>query len=122
MQITLKLSANDLDQSGLDELSRRLRSTLDQQTDVSASLAEGQHHEGQKGDYALVGQIVLSLIGAGGVVTSLITVLKAYVEQKPTLKVVLERPDGAKFSLEAANVKQGELNQTAKTLAKFLND
>jgi hypothetical protein len=121
MQITLKLSASDLRESDFDELSRRLRSTLDHQDDVSASLAEGQQREGQKGDYTLVGQIVLSLIGTGGVVTSLITVLKAYVEQQSSLKVDFQRPDGAKLSLEAANLKQGELDRTTEMLAKFLN-
>jgi hypothetical protein len=121
MQVTLKLSAGDLDESELDEISRRLRSALDQQVDVSAILDEGQHHSGQKGDYTLVGQIVLSLIGAGGVATSLITVLKAFVEQKSSLKVDFERPNGAKLSLEAANLKQAELSQTLETLAKFLN-
>lgn len=92
--------------------------------DVSNITARPQttsSQEGSKGvDPAMVGTIVMTLIGAGGVVVQLVQVLKAYVMRDRRLTVDIQAPSGASIKLDASNLAEKPLHETAELLRKVL--
>ena len=119
-QFRLNLSDGDSNSSELQALTRELTNTLDRQRDISASLPEGLPEPGKKGDPQTIGSILLQLAGSGGVIVSLIGVLKTYFERKPTLELELQRPDGAKLKVHADSFKSNEIEPIRAEFEKFL--
>jgi hypothetical protein len=105
----LLLSDESSDASRLQRITRELTTTLDRQRDLEARLPENDSLPGSKGDPVTIGAIVLTLIGSGGVVKSLIDVLKAYIDRQPSLKIEISRPDGSKTSVSAENLSPKQL-------------
>jgi hypothetical protein len=75
---------------------------------------------GKKGDPITIGNIILTLIGSGGIAVSLIQVLKSFVERKSSLHFELTQPDGRKMEITAENLDHKNLEQTARTMEAFL--
>ncbi|SRR6266851_1208449 len=115
-QVFLRLTDERADLSTLQDITQRLANRLDCERDISASVPNVASVLGKKGDLVTLGTIVLSLIGSGGVVVTLLNVLRSYVEQVPELKIDLEK-NGNKVSLSAHNFK--DLNQTQEIINKF---
>ncbi len=86
MAIALSLSATDLDDDGLQDISRRLRRDLVDEAGVTATLATQPAEPGSKGEPAVYGQIIIAAISGGGFAVALVNVLKAYVQRKPSLQ------------------------------------
>lgn len=120
---SLELKVNDsaAEPSQVQSLTRELAAKLDRQADITATLPEGIPKSGQRGDALAIGTILLQLVGSGGVIVSLIGVLKSWFERKPTLELELQRADGTKFKLHAENLKPGEIEQLRQQLDSFIN-
>jgi len=118
--LRLNLSEADSSLSDLQALTRELTNALDRQRDISASLPDGVPEPGKKGDPQTIGAILLQLAGSGGVIVSLIGVLKSYFERKPALDIELQRADGAKFKVHADSFKANEIEPIRTELEKFL--
>jgi hypothetical protein len=120
MSVTLSIASSDLDPEGLNNLTQDLCRTLNSETDLSVSPVE--HPEvgaGNKGDIVTVGSIALGLISSGGVVVTLINVLKSYFERGRPIEIELERPDGKKLKLKSENVQQEQIDQTMTLAREF---
>jgi hypothetical protein len=119
-KLEIKLSCPDLDESKLQALTRDLVRSLRDQNVGESSLATGESKPGKKGDPVTIGNIILTLIGSGGVAVGLVHVLRAYVERKSSLHFEVTRADGEKRVLNATNFGKGQLESTQNMLAEFL--
>jgi hypothetical protein len=119
-QLTIRLATADARASRLQELTRDMADAFRQQNVGCVTLPEQVPQTGSKGDPVAIGQIILTLIGAGGVAVSLVNVLRSYVERKPTLKIEMSRSDGKKLSLQAENLSTHQLAETTKAVQEFL--
>jgi Effector Associated Constant Component 1 len=121
-KLEIKVSSPDLDDSRVQALTGELVKSLRDQNLGNAALASGESRPGKKGDPVTVGNIILTLIGSGGVAVSLVHVLRAYVERKSTLRFEVTRADGDKRVLDATNLGKGQLEATQQMLTEFLRD
>jgi hypothetical protein len=87
----LAIKDTDADASRLQRLTRDLSVALDRQQDLRARIPEEAGRAGSKGDPITLGAIVVTL-GAVGI-KSLMSVLKAYIERKPSLSIEITRPE-----------------------------
>ena len=118
--VTLAIYCDELDASRLDAMTRALtRSLRDEGLDAAAARA-ADAVPGAKGDAITSGMIALSLIGSGGVVVTLLQVLKAYLERKSTLRFEIARSDGQKLSFDASFFGKTQLEQTRKILTDLI--
>ena len=107
----LNIQDSTANPSQLLTVTRELAATLGRQREITAQLPEGAAEPGQKGDLQAIGTILLQLAGGGGVIVSLISVLKTYFERKPTLEMELQRPDGSKLKIHAESLGSTAMNQ-----------
>jgi len=120
-QLTIRVATADARASRLQELTRDMADTFRHQQNVGCvTLPERVPETGGKGDPVAIGQIILTLIGTGGVAVSLINVLRSYVERKPSLKIEMSKSDGRKLSLQAENLSTHQLAETTKAVQEFL--
>src|SRR5215475_9325998 len=94
MSAVLSLSATDLDEDDLQNLTHSLCRDLRDEVGINAHLATQPAAIGHKGDLSVLGQIGISALGAGGFAVALVDVLKSYIERKPSLQFELQKKDG----------------------------
>ena len=122
MNIKIALAAQESDQFGLDALMMLARNmNIDLNSDFDAKLEEREGVVGGKGGVEL-GTIIMTLIGAGGVATSLIGVFNTYLSRAPQLELELEKENGEKIKLTATSVEPDKINETIKLIDKYLKD
>jgi hypothetical protein len=119
MSTTLSITSSDIDAEDLNELTLDLCRTITSETDIAAEPAQSPARRDAKGDMLTIGSIVLGLISSGGVVVTLINVLKSYLERGRPIEIELERPDGAKLKIKGDDVKQDQLDRTMKLAQDF---
>jgi hypothetical protein len=119
-EIQLRLSGNKLLDSQVQLLSSDLLQSLREEAIGVARRSSHQAAPGMKGDPVTIGAIVLTLIGGGGVLGKLIDVFKAYIERQPSVEFELEKTDGSKIKIKAANMSGDNIVETSKMLEKFL--
>jgi hypothetical protein len=104
----------------MQQVTRDLAKSIREQNLGTIRIEEGPSQTGKKGDPVAIGNIVLALVGSGGVAVSLVQVLKAYVERKSSLSFELSRADGKKVALNAENLGSSQLHETSQIIEKFL--
>jgi hypothetical protein len=118
MPITLSLSSVDLDDEALQELTRQLCRDLGDEAGVAASLAAEPSEAGAKGDFEIIGQILIKAAGAGGAVAALVGVLKAYVQRKPSLQFEFQNKGGDKLKIKADDLRADDMTKLVQTIKK----
>ena len=119
MSTTLSITSSDIDAEDLHELTLDLCRTINSESDIKAEPAQSPARRDAKGDMLTIGSIALGLISSGGVVVTLINVLKSYLERGRPIEIELERPDGAKLKIKGDDVKQDQLDRTMKLAQDF---
>ena len=109
MIIDLALTADDLDEERLQGLTRELCTTINQETDVRASLGEEKSEVGLKGDPVTIGSIVLAVLGTGGGAVALINVFKSYVDRSKELCIKMKKPNGDELEFSSKNIDGDEI-------------
>src|SRR6266478_5809914 len=110
MSTILSVTSASIDSEDLNELTLDLCRAINSETDVTAEPAGAPRTQpGDKGDAFTIGSIVLGLISSGGVVVTLISVLKSYVERGRPIEIELEHPDGRKLKIKGDNVQPDQL-------------
>ena len=94
MEIQLSLSATELDRDELQQQTRKLCRALRDEAGVNAAPVSEQSAPGSRGDVLLWGQIVMTLIGSGGVIVTAIKVLEAYVKKNRKVEIKVKTPKG----------------------------
>ena len=118
MDAKLTLHHDEMSEEDIQELVFSLTRSLNQETDVTASLPEQAGGIGTRGDLGVVGQIILAALSSGTVV-ALLQVLKSYVERKPTQRIEIERPDGNKVTIAAEYLSPGQIEQTSQAVRQL---
>ncbi|MBW2663380.1 MAG: hypothetical protein JRD93_15685 [Deltaproteobacteria bacterium] len=120
MDITLSIACADLSADDLQELTRALSRTLNEETELTASLPEEpSRNAGTRGDLITPAYILLTALSSGTIV-ALFNVMKSYFERRSALEMVCERKDGEKFVIRAENLKANQVNETIKLANEFL--
>lgn len=121
MQVKLTLLSDTVSDDALDELTRDLCATLNEETEVSAEMAEGALEPGAKGDAVSLGALLLTFLSSGTAV-ALFEVAKAFFERNSSLELELERPDGARMVVRAENVDAERIDSTLNEAREFFGE
>ena len=121
MKINASLVAPDLSDEDLQYLTRELCTTLNDETDLEASLPLSDDVSGAKGDPVTIGAIVMAFVTSGAAV-KLMGVLKAFFERQSSLKIELDRGDGRKMAITADNVRSDRVQETIDLARRFLEE
>jgi hypothetical protein len=116
MSAILSLSATDLDEDDLQNLTHGLCRDLRDEAGINAHLVTQPAAIGHKGDLSVLGQIVLSGIGAGGFAVALVNVLKSYIERKPSLQFELQKKDGDKLTIKAEDLRGDDMTKLTQMI------
>ncbi len=120
MAITLSLSAADLDNDDLQDVTRRLCRDLIDEAGVTATLATRTAEPGAKGDLAVLAQIIIAAVSAGGFASVLVNVLKAYVQRKPSLRFELLNAKGDKVTIIGDDLRASDMNHLTQAIKNAL--
>ena len=118
MSIELSLSAADLETNELQELGESLCRDLKNEAGLDASFAKTTAPAGTKGDWELIGQIVLKGLGAVGGGAALLNVVKTYLQNRPSLEIEVNAKEG-KFKLTGKGMSQSERETAFESLRKL---
>jgi hypothetical protein len=118
MPITLSLSSVDLDDEDLQELTRQLCRDLGDEAGIAASPTMESAEVGAKGDFEIIGQILIKAVGAGGAIAALVGVLKAYVQRKPSLQFEFQKKGGEKLKIRADDLRADDMTRLVQTIKK----
>ena len=118
MDAMLNLSSADLNREDLHDLAQDLCRTLNEETEIQASIPEGGPKAGSKGDPITLGTLALSFL-TGGSAVALIKVLETYFSRKESFEVELERKDGSKMKVRAENLRPEQVERTSKLAREF---
>jgi hypothetical protein len=114
----MELSSKEMDSEDLYQLSLELAETINSETDLEADLEETAGVKGDRGDVVAIGQIILTALTSGTVVT-LFNVLKAYFNRRPTLEVKFKHSNGNQFSIKASQLSKDQMEKTIKLANQF---
>jgi hypothetical protein len=118
MEITLSITSSTHDEDFVQKLTRDLNKALNEETEIEASPAKGTSAVGDKGDPFTVGAIVVAILGSGGL-GALLTSLKGFFDRSSTIEIELERKDGKKMKLKAADLDSDQAKRTLKIANEF---
>jgi Effector Associated Constant Component 1 len=118
MPITLSLSSVDLDEEDMQELTRQLCRDLTDEAGIAAALGAEPSEAGAKGDFEIIGQILIKALGAGGAIATLVGVLKAYVQRKPSLQFEFQMKGGDKLKIKADDLRADDMTKLVQTIKK----
>jgi hypothetical protein len=118
LSLTSSTLSDDVIQALTFDLCGDLRRELAEDANVAERSPIGA---GAKGDSFMVGTIVLSLIGSGGVAVTLINLLKSYIDRGHNLKIRLKTKSGERVDLEANNLRPEQIEQTTKLIERILS-
>ncbi|CAK8711396.1 hypothetical protein KKHLCK_00390 [Candidatus Electrothrix laxa] len=121
MDAKLTLHHDEMSEEDIQELVFSLTRSLNQETDVTASLPEQAGGIGTKGDLGVVGQIILAALSSGTVV-ALFQILQSYFERKPSLLIELKTQDGRELKLEAEHLSPEQIEQTLQAAKRLFID
>lgn len=103
-QLFVTVGADDADPEEIADLTRSLRRELLNLDIEDAAFAQGAAlPEGAKSAGAIDwNTVILTLIGSGGVVSSLVMVLNSWVQRNPQTKLHLTLPDCGELKIEGS--------------------
>lgn len=123
MDITLSLSSDDLSGEDLQQLTRQMCGDLRDEAGIDASLATKEAGAGTKsGEMELIGKILFAVVGAGGPLVALISVLKIYVQRKPSLQFEIQKKGGDKVKIKADDLKDNDMTRLVQTIKKAVEE
>lgn len=105
MNVTVSILSDDISDEGLQDLTRDLCSTLNKESGIVARIVEQQNRVGVKGEPVTLGTILLTALGGGGLVVSLINVLKSYFERPRSFEVEIQHGEDQRIRIKAENMR-----------------
>lgn len=120
-QLFITIGTEDADPEELADLTRSLRRELLALDVEDAEFAQGTElPEGAKSAGAIDwNTVILTLIGSGGVVSSLVMVLNSWVQRNPQTKLHLALPNGGELKIEGDLSPDSDLYQQALDLMQL---
>src|SRR6266849_2317983 len=120
MKVNILVTSPLHDETFVQKLTQDLSKSLNRQDDIDSELAMAPTRSGSKGDPITIGTLLVTLLGGGGVIVSLIGVLKSFFDRSKTIEIELERPDGKKLKLKAPDLDKTE--RALEMVNDFLGD
>lgn len=118
--ITLQIASDEADASELDAATRRLIAELSAVDGCEASQATAQAPAGTKAvDVGLLGQLLLTTIGSGGIAVTLISVLRDWLTRHKDFKLKIKR---GKTEIELSGGNPEELKGLLAEVKSLLAD
>ncbi len=121
MPISLQIEAPTLSEEDLQEVTRELCHTINDETGISAEMQVGESVRGGRGEPITVGLLLLTFLTSGAAV-ALFEVVKAYFERNRSLKIVFKRPDGEILEVSAENLRAGQIDDTLAMAKAFVGE
>ena len=90
-ELKIQITGDDIEASELDAVTRRLRTELAAVDGCEVALLATAAPVGAKGDAILLGQLLLSFIGSGGIAVTLISVLRDWLTRHDDFKLRIKR-------------------------------
>jgi len=118
----MSISAPDLDDESLQELTRRLCLDLHDEAGIESSLAERSAGPGTRGDIEIIGQVLIKAVGASGAVVALVNVLKVYVQRKPSLQFEFQTKGGDKVKIKADDLRGDDMTKLVQTIKEAFEE
>ncbi len=122
MFIPMSISAPDLDDESLQELTRRLCLDLHDEAGIESSLAERSAGPGTRGDIEIIGQVLIKAVGASGAIVALVNVLKVYVQRKPSLQFEFQTKGGDKVKIKADDLRGDDMTKLVQTIKEAFEE
>jgi hypothetical protein len=97
-------------------MTRQLCRDLVDEAGIAASPATEASEAGAKGDFEIIGQILIKAVGAGGAIAALVGVLKAYAQRKPSLHFEFQRKSGDKLKIKADDLRADDMTKLVQTI------
>jgi hypothetical protein len=118
MPVFLSISAADMDNESLQELTRQLCQDLRSEAGIESSLAkESAGPEAKSGaDLEIIGQIMVKAVGAGGAIVALVNVLKAYVARRPFMQIKIRKKNGDTLEVRADDLRGNDVTKLIQTI------
>lgn len=121
MRVTLSLTSSELVEDQIQQLTREICTSINKEVSgAEATLAEGPGSTGTKGDQVSIGTVLVTLIGSGGLVVTLINVLRAYVDRSRRIKIKIKSEQGNEIEIDATNLSPTQIGETTKMINKLL--
>jgi hypothetical protein len=126
MAITLSISAADLENDQLQELTRQLCRDLSNEDAITAELATQPTESDSKGDRSrspelvILGKILVSVFGGGGFAVALANVLKSYSQRKASLQFELQKKNGEKMIFKADNLQSRDMTELVAAINRLV--
>lgn len=111
--LRVELSSPQTPDIVLQDRTRALGRDIEQQSDARAELPLGAAVENSKGEPVTLGVLLVTFMTSGAAVAAL-NVLKSYLERDRSLAMTVEKPDGTKITLTAADM--GDVEDLAKRI------
>jgi len=123
-ELLISLSIEDSDQAELDELTRELRSEIEQLSiDSVDNVSKGEAPAGTKAvDWASIGNLTVTL--APTIIPPLFELLKSWVDRKPSTPVKIRIKVGkktAQIEYDPTKTSAKELETLVRSLSKTVN-
>ena len=106
-RLSVGISSDTLSPTQVQEVTRALRADIERHTDAQAEIPEAAARAHHKGEPVSLGILLVTLMTSGTAV-ALVNVLKSYLERDHTISFTVERPDGSKITINAANLGDAE--------------
>lgn len=119
MDVTLTMAVPDLAADDLHDLSLDLCRSLQSDGGIDAEPVAGAAVAATRGEPITLGVLALSFLTSGAA-AALLNVVKSYFERSSSMTVELVRPDGAKLTVQAADMGGGRFERTLSLAHQFL--
>jgi hypothetical protein len=103
-----------------ETLRRELVVDLQRSGSITAENLSRASADGERGDVALVGQIVLAFL-SGGAAAALLKCLKAYIERDDSMTVRLKRTDGIELEVAGKHLTPEKVKETLNCINRFIS-
>lgn len=121
MDLTLSMISDELDPEDVHALSLDLGRSLGAEVGADAVPVEEVTAGSTRGDLVTIGTLAVTFLTSGAAV-ALLKVFKAYFERSSSVTVELARPDGAKLTVKADDLRAGQFDRTLYLARQFLEE
>jgi len=122
MSIVLSLSATDLDQESLQHLTRQLCQDLREELITATLPSTDITGAGTKGNIEVIGQVLITAVGASGAITALFNMLKVYVQRKPSLQFEIQTKSGEQIKLHADDLRSDQMAKLLQIIEPMIKE
>ncbi|HAT85464.1 MAG TPA: hypothetical protein DCS30_05645 [Rhizobiales bacterium] len=105
--LKIQVESDVLDAPALQKRARKLAQSITQNVDATADEEKQHKVENTRGEPITLGVLAITFLTSGAAV-ALFEVIKAHLQRDRSISISIERPDGTKVAINAANISEAE--------------